>query len=73
MAIRILRVRSKEYTSARPPIPMWNVTGSVAVVTDELQCSNHSELFCFLQRAVIDTGFQYHHYAKWLQIFKHRL
>lgn len=37
MAIRSLRVKSNEYTSARPPMPMRKVTGSAAVVTDELQ------------------------------------
>ncbi len=36
-AMRSLRVRSKEYTSARPPTPMRKVAGSVAVVTEELR------------------------------------
>lgn len=36
-AMRSLRVRSKEYTSARPPTPMRKVAGSIAVVTEELQ------------------------------------
>ena len=35
--MRSLRVRSKEYTSARPPTPMRKVAGSIAVVTEELQ------------------------------------